>query len=57
MHNKEYYEMLGTLLPLGRMGETCEVASAIVFLDSAEIITGEILHVDGSQSAVGNGRR
>lgn len=51
MHNKEYYEMLGTLHPLGRMGEASEVASAIVFLDSAEFITGEILHVDGGQSA------
>lgn len=43
--------MLGTLHPLGRMGEASEVASAIAFLDSAEFITGEILHVDGGQSA------
>jgi NAD(P)-dependent dehydrogenase (short-subunit alcohol dehydrogenase family) len=33
------------------MGEASEVASAVVFLDSAEFITGEILHVDGGQSA------
>ncbi|QXH74847.1 SDR family oxidoreductase [Pseudomonas atacamensis] len=51
MHNKEHYAMLGALHPLGRMGEANEVASAIVFLDSAEFITGEILHVDGGQSA------
>jgi NAD(P)-dependent dehydrogenase (short-subunit alcohol dehydrogenase family) len=43
--------MLGGLHPLGRMGEASEVASAVVFLDSAEFITGEILHVDGGQSA------
>ncbi|AWY44135.1 SDR family NAD(P)-dependent oxidoreductase [Pseudomonas putida] len=51
MHKEEYFEMLGALHPLGRMGEPSEVASAIVFLDSAEFITGEILHVDGGQSA------
>ncbi|HEF4762421.1 TPA: SDR family oxidoreductase [Pseudomonas putida] len=51
MHNEEYYEMLGSLHPLGRMGEPSEIASAILFLDSAEFITGEILHVDGGQSA------
>lgn len=51
MHKPEHYEMLGALHPLGRMGEPSEVASAIVFLDSAEFITGEILHVDGGQSA------
>jgi NAD(P)-dependent dehydrogenase (short-subunit alcohol dehydrogenase family) len=51
MHSVEYHEMLGGLHPLGRMGEASEVASAVVFLDSAEFITGEILHVDGGQSA------
>jgi NAD(P)-dependent dehydrogenase (short-subunit alcohol dehydrogenase family) len=51
MHPVEYHEMLGGFHPLGRMGEASEVASAIVFLDSAEFITGEILHVDGGQSA------
>jgi NAD(P)-dependent dehydrogenase (short-subunit alcohol dehydrogenase family) len=51
MHTEEYYEMLGALHPLGRMGEASEVASAIVFLDSAAFITGEILHVDGGQNA------
>lgn len=51
MHPEEYHQMLGGFHPLGRMGEASEVASAIVFLDSAEFITGEILHVDGGQSA------
>lgn len=51
MHTEEYYEMLASLHPLGRMGEASEVASAIVFLDSAAFVTGEILHVDGGQSA------
>jgi len=51
MHPVEYHEMLGSLHPLGRMGEPYEIASAIAFLDSAEFVTGEILHVDGGQSA------
>jgi NAD(P)-dependent dehydrogenase (short-subunit alcohol dehydrogenase family) len=33
------------------MGETSDIANAILFLDSAPFITGEILHVDGGQSA------
>ena len=51
MHAEEYHDMLGSFHPLGRMGEASEVANAVVFLDSAEFITGEILHVDGGQSA------
>jgi NAD(P)-dependent dehydrogenase (short-subunit alcohol dehydrogenase family) len=51
MHSEEYHEMLGGFHPLGRIGEASEIASAIVFLDSAEFVTGEILHVDGGQSA------
>lgn len=51
MHSKEHHEMLGTFHPLGRIGEPSEVASAVVFLDSAEFVTGEILHVDGGRSA------
>jgi NAD(P)-dependent dehydrogenase (short-subunit alcohol dehydrogenase family) len=51
MHPEEYHEMLGGLHPLGRMGEAQEVAGAVVYLDSAEFVTGEILHVDGGQSA------
>jgi NAD(P)-dependent dehydrogenase (short-subunit alcohol dehydrogenase family) len=51
MHSAEHHEMLGSFHPLGRIGEASEIASAIVFLDSAEFITGEILHVDGGQSA------
>jgi NAD(P)-dependent dehydrogenase (short-subunit alcohol dehydrogenase family) len=51
MHSKQHHEMLGTFHPLGRIGQASEVADAVVFLDSAEFVTGEILHVDGGQSA------
>ncbi len=51
MHPPESHEALGALHPLGRMGETSDIVDAILFLDSAPLITGEILHVDGGQSA------
>jgi NAD(P)-dependent dehydrogenase (short-subunit alcohol dehydrogenase family) len=51
MHAPENHEALGAFQPIGRMGETSDIADAILFLDSAPFITGEILHVDGGQSA------
>ncbi|MFM0340755.1 SDR family NAD(P)-dependent oxidoreductase [Paraburkholderia fungorum] len=51
MHSPETHEALGAFHPLGRMGEMSDIADAILFLDSASFITGEILHVDGGQSA------
>jgi NAD(P)-dependent dehydrogenase (short-subunit alcohol dehydrogenase family) len=51
MHPAEYHDMLNALHPLGRMGEMDDITNAILFLDSAPFITGEILHVDGGQSA------
>ena len=51
MHPSEYHDMLDALHPLGRMGETSDITNAILYLDSAPFVTGEILHVDGGQSA------
>ncbi|XUW87329.1 SDR family oxidoreductase [Burkholderia sp. M6-3] len=51
MHAPETHGALGAFHPLGRMGEMSDIADAILFLDSAPFITGEILHVDGGQSA------
>ncbi len=36
-------------IPLGRMGRTNEIASAVYFLSSEEsaYITGQVLHVNG----------
>lgn len=51
MHAPGIYEALGAFNPVGRLGETSDIANAIVFLDSSPFITGEILHVDGGQSA------
>lgn len=51
MHAADTYESLAKLHPLGRMGEIDEVADAVLFLERSSFITGEILHVDGGQSA------
>ncbi|OUL96024.1 SDR family NAD(P)-dependent oxidoreductase [Paraburkholderia hospita] len=51
MHAPETHKALGTLHPLGRMGDMSDIANAILFLDSAPFVTGEILHVDGGMSA------
>ncbi|CAM2154565.1 3-oxoacyl-ACP reductase [Pararobbsia alpina] len=51
MHAPETHEALGALHPVGRMGEMSDIANAVLYLDSAPFITGEILHVDGGQSA------
>jgi NAD(P)-dependent dehydrogenase (short-subunit alcohol dehydrogenase family) len=51
MHPKETHETLATLHPIGRMGEIFDVVGAILYLETAGFVTGEILHVDGGQSA------
>ena len=51
MHAPETYDGLGTLHPMGRMGETSDVVSAVMYLESAPFVTGEVMHVDGGQSA------
>jgi NAD(P)-dependent dehydrogenase (short-subunit alcohol dehydrogenase family) len=51
MHGPETYEYLSKLHPVGRMGEIRDIVDAILFLENAPFVTGEILHVDGGQSA------
>jgi NAD(P)-dependent dehydrogenase (short-subunit alcohol dehydrogenase family) len=51
MHPVETHEMLAGLHPVGRIGETADVVNAVVYLESAPFVTGEILHVDGGQNA------
>jgi NAD(P)-dependent dehydrogenase (short-subunit alcohol dehydrogenase family) len=51
MHAIETYEALGALHPVGHMGETADIVEAVLYLESASFVTGEILHVDGGQSA------
>ncbi len=51
MHPVETHEALGNLHPVRRMGEISDIVDAILYLESAHFVTGEILHVDGGQSA------
>jgi NAD(P)-dependent dehydrogenase (short-subunit alcohol dehydrogenase family) len=51
MHPAETYAALAALQPMGRMGEISDIVEAILYLESASFVTGEILHVDGGQSA------
>ena len=51
MHPKESHATLDALHPVGHMGEMSDIANAVLYLDDAPFVTGEILHVDGGQSA------
>jgi NAD(P)-dependent dehydrogenase (short-subunit alcohol dehydrogenase family) len=46
-----YWDELAGLHPVGRMGEVSDVVDAVVYLENAPFVTGEILHVDGGQIA------
>jgi NAD(P)-dependent dehydrogenase (short-subunit alcohol dehydrogenase family) len=51
MHEEGFHETLAALHPMGRMGEIGDIVDAVVYLENAPFVTGEILHVDGGQSA------
>ena len=51
MHAPATHEFLANLHPVGRMGEAKDIVDAVLFLENASFVTGEILHVDGGQSA------
>ncbi|WP_030371049.1 SDR family NAD(P)-dependent oxidoreductase [Streptomyces rimosus] len=51
MHREEEHAALSGLLPVGRMGAPGDIVDAVLYLENATFVTGEILHVDGGQSA------
>jgi NAD(P)-dependent dehydrogenase (short-subunit alcohol dehydrogenase family) len=51
MHAEQTHEFLAGLHPMGRMGEIQEVVDAVLYLEAAAFVTGEILHVDGGAHA------
>ena len=51
MHRPEAYEFLSGLQPMGRMGDPQEIVDAVLYLERAAFVTGEILHVDGGAQA------
>jgi NAD(P)-dependent dehydrogenase (short-subunit alcohol dehydrogenase family) len=50
-HPEQSYAGIEWQLPLGRIGEIADVTSAVLYLENASYVTGEISHVDGGQSA------
>lgn len=51
MHAPSDYEFLAALHPVGRVGDVDDVVDAVLYLENAPFVTGEVLHVDGGQSA------
>jgi NAD(P)-dependent dehydrogenase (short-subunit alcohol dehydrogenase family) len=51
MHSPDMYEYLSGLQPMGRIGEMQDIVDAVLYLERATFVTGEILHVDGGASA------
>lgn len=51
MHAPETHEFLAALHPVGHLGSLDDVVGAVLYLENAGFVTGEILHVDGGQSA------
>ena len=51
MHAPENHEFLAGLHPVNRLGEISDIVDAVLYLEGAPFVTGEILHVDGGQVA------
>ena len=51
MHPPETHASLAGLHPMARLGEVREVVEAVLYLESAALVTGETLHVDGGAHA------
>ncbi|MEV0074742.1 SDR family oxidoreductase [Amycolatopsis sp. NPDC050768] len=51
MHDPQIHEFLDGLQPVGRMGEISDIVEAVMYLENAPFVTGEVLHVDGGMSA------
>jgi NAD(P)-dependent dehydrogenase (short-subunit alcohol dehydrogenase family) len=51
MHDSATYDALAKRHPLGRVGEIDDVVDAVLYLERSSFVTGEILQVDGGQSA------
>jgi NAD(P)-dependent dehydrogenase (short-subunit alcohol dehydrogenase family) len=51
MHDPSTYAALADLHPMRKLGEVSDVVDAVLYLENASFVTGEILHLDGGQSA------
>src|SRR5262245_34877830 len=51
MHSAEMHPFLEQLSPMKRLAEVHEVADALLFMDSAPFVNGEVVHLDGGAHA------
>ena len=51
MHHPDTHDFFAKLHPMGRMGSIEEIVGAVLYLETASFVTGEILNVDGGQHA------
>ena len=51
MHAPVTHDFLARIHPVGRMGAVQDIVDAVLYLESASFVTGEILHVDGGAAA------
>ncbi len=51
MHKPEMHGFLRTLHPIQRIATVEEIADAVLFLENAPFVTGQVLHVDGGAHA------
>jgi NAD(P)-dependent dehydrogenase (short-subunit alcohol dehydrogenase family) len=51
MHARETHGFLEALSPSKRMGTTQDMADAVLYLEGATFVSGEVLHVDGGSHA------
>jgi NAD(P)-dependent dehydrogenase (short-subunit alcohol dehydrogenase family) len=51
MHQAEAHEFLKQLSPMKRLAEVEEVADLLLYLESADFVNGEVVHLDGGAHA------
>jgi NAD(P)-dependent dehydrogenase (short-subunit alcohol dehydrogenase family) len=51
MHKPETHGFLKTLHPIQRIGKVSEIVDAVLYLNEATFVTGEVLHIDGGAHA------
>jgi NAD(P)-dependent dehydrogenase (short-subunit alcohol dehydrogenase family) len=51
MHSREAHDFLRKLHPIERLATVEEVVEAVLYLDQASFVTGEVVHVDGGAHA------
>jgi NAD(P)-dependent dehydrogenase (short-subunit alcohol dehydrogenase family) len=51
LHKDDDHDFLSRMHPIQRMGTSSEIADAVMYLEAATFVTGELLHIDGGAHA------